>query len=125
MNSQRFSHHPVHFQAIHTTLHQALLPTADVPWVQVSQLRERFVDLQLFLARLRRTLPSERLALRRMRQLCTHVLGFLVLLTGFALGQASPAGLDRVAVFTSPERPAPGAPLRAVAVSEVPLDATL
>ena len=132
MNSQRFSHHPVHFQAIHTTFHQALLATADVPRAHVSQLRERLVDLELFLARLCRTLASERLApwtdrhhSFRMRQLCTHVLGFLVLLTGFAFGQASPAGLHGVAVFTSPERPAPGGPLRAVAVSEVPLDATL
>ena len=60
-----------------------------------------------------------------MRRLCPRVPGFLVLLTGLALGQTALAGLDGVAVFTSPERPAPGGPLRAVAVSEVPLDATL
>ena len=59
-----------------------------------------------------------------MQQLGARVLG-LVLLTGFALGQTSLAALDGVAVFTSPERPAPGGPLRAVAVSEVPLDTRL
>jgi len=60
-----------------------------------------------------------------MRQLCPRVLGFLVLLTGFALGQTSLAAFDGVALFTSPKRSAPGEPLRAVAVSELPLDATL
>ena len=60
-----------------------------------------------------------------MRQLCARALGLLVLLTGFALGQTSPAALDGVAVFTSPERPVPGGPLRAMAVSEAPLNGTL
>ena len=60
-----------------------------------------------------------------MRLLCTRVLGFVVLLNGFALGQTSLDGRDGVTVFTSPERPVPGGPLRAVAVSEIPLDATL
>jgi hypothetical protein len=60
-----------------------------------------------------------------MRQLCAHVLGLLVLSTGVALGQTPVAGVDGVAVFTSPERPVPGGLLRVVAVSEVPLDATL
>jgi len=60
-----------------------------------------------------------------MRYLGAYGFGFLVLLTGLALGQTSATAVAGVAVFTSPERPAPGAPLRAVAVSEIPLDATL
>jgi len=50
--------------------------------------------------------------------------GLAVLLTVFA-GRASAAASEGVAVFTSPERPVPGGWLRAVAVAESPLDATL
>ena len=52
-------------------------------------------------------------------------LGLLVLFVGSALGQGSPGGRGGVTLFTSPEAPRPGGPLRAVAVSETARDATL
>jgi hypothetical protein len=53
------------------------------------------------------------------------LLGLLVLLAGPGRGEELPAASDGVAVFIGPEWPVPGAPLRAMAVSELPLDAAL
>ncbi len=61
----------------------------------------------------------------RRATLVRRVTWFFILLNGFVWAQPSLAALDGVAVFVSPERPVPGGPLRAVAVAEVPLDATL
>lgn len=60
-----------------------------------------------------------------MRPPCALRLGLLVLLAGLVLGAEVRAAPDGVAIFTSPEGPVPGGPLRAMAVSDLPRDAEL